>query len=51
MTNRERVVLLVAAVVCFVLAALGGFHAWTWDHATAFGFIGLACFAGASIVR
>ncbi|MHB8643604.1 MAG: hypothetical protein ACYDA3_12060 [Gaiellaceae bacterium] len=40
-----RMLLLLAAVVCFIIAAIATTHVWDWIA------IGLACSAGAVLVR
>ena len=42
-------ILLILAVICFVLAALGAFGVITGINAAGFGFVGLALLAGAHL--
>jgi hypothetical protein len=48
--TRDRALLLLAAVVLFILAALGALDVITWNHYTALAWIGAACLSAAFLL-
>ena len=49
-STRDRVILLVAAIVLFVLAGLGALDVITWNHYVALAWFGAACLSAALLV-